>query len=927
MSEERIGTYVGKLLELAIALFRAGKNPDQMREPAARALYEPFIQAFDGGEPLPDALWQEAVTRALRMELEGRPVIIGPPGAMELSADPQSSWFRYTRHLEHSCGWKPEAITALGRNVLGVLKGLRYDTSWRDPVRGLVVGSVQSGKTANMAGLMAAAADSHFNLFVVLTGSLNKLRNQTEERFTEDLTNLESRHEWRLISQEQIPGRSGAQFKNYSFNPARDSKQRLILTLLKNTTQLTRVLNWLKGRADAAQIRMLVIDDEADHVSINTANIQADKVSAINGALRNMVFATSARNPVGYHGLASSNYVGYTATPYANLLNEAGPATLYPRDFLALLANSNEYFGVRQVFGVRATTDFPELSVAEKLFPGMEVVRKLDSGAYVGESAQVAALQKATAEKIPAGLKDAVLWFLCCTAALRSENPKNRQPVSMLVHTSGETDPQRRIAEAIDRFLSEAAANPEPVLVACEALWARERSQFAVDEFKTQYPGYGRAAELKGLPEFSAIDGGLRLLLSGPADVASLDENDAAAQEQPETRFHERVHLCVDNYRSMADWAAATGENQIHRRLLYPESDEVRHLTTRPAYIVVGGNTLARGLTLKGLVSSYFMRGAMQLDTLLQMGRWFGYRHGYELYPRVWTTPGIIEKFEAVARVEHALHDEIRMYAGKGLSPADVAPKILTGYLDHLARFGITTANRMQAAIATSFEARDLQMVEFSRSKAELEANNAAMGAFLDTVGPLEDSKSGVAARLATSVPCGQILELLRNLSFPGRGPAAQRLRLLEEFLQKNSSAFDAWNVVIAGKADASDLGQLQLGRTALDLVSRGADGAGTDGTIAIGTLYSENHFWADVPREMHQIGASKSLRWSVRSDAGLGSRAQMIVYALERTFRGRGLATAASTLPCDTLGLVFSLPAVPGKVNAVEARISQPAQ
>jgi hypothetical protein len=923
MSEERISVYVSKLLELATRLYQRGENPSQLNERSVRWKYEPFIQEFASGEPLTDAMWQEAVTRALRMEFEGRPVIIGPPGAMELSADPSSSWFRYTRHLEYSCGWKPEAITALGRNVLGVLKGLRYDTPWKDPVRGLVVGSVQSGKTANMAGLMAAAADNHFNLFIVLTGSLNKLRSQTEERFTEDLTRLESKHYWHLIGQERIPRRSGAQFRNYTFNPAPDSKQRLILTLLKNTTQLTRVLNWLKGRADAAQIRMLVIDDEADHVSINTANIQADQVSTINGALRNLVFATSARNPVGYHGLASSNYVGYTATPYANLLNETGEHTLYPRHFLALLANSNEYFGVRQVFGVTATTDFPELSVAEALFPGMDVVRKLDSDAYVGESAQVAALQKATAEEIPAGLKDAVLWFLCCTAALRSENPQNRQPVSMLVHTSGETEPQRRVAVAIDRFLSEAAANPEPVLVACEALWAWERSQLAVDQFKTQYPGYGRAAELKGLPEFSAIVAGLRLLLSGPADVASLDESDGAAQEQPETRFHERVHLCVDNYRSMADWDAATGENQIHRRLLYPESDEVRHLTTRPAYIVVGGNTLARGLTLKGLVSSYFMRGAMQLDTLLQMGRWFGYRHGYELYPRVWTTPGIIEKFEAVARVEHALHDEIRMYAEKGLSPADVAPKILTGYLDHLARFGITTANRMQGAIATSFEARDLQMVEFSRAEADIHRNNSAVGAFLDSIGPLEHSESGVNARLARSITSEQILDLLTQFSFPGKGAAAQRLRLLERFLRENAGAFDAWNVVVAGKADASDLGHLQLGNTAVDLVSRGADGQETDTTVAIGTLYSENHLWADVPRELHKPRATKSERWFARADFGLGSRGQLVIYALERTFRGNRATPAASPLPCHTVGLVFSLPAVVGKVNAVAAGLA----
>src|SRR5699024_2991633 len=127
-------------------------------------------------------------------------------------------------------------------------------------------------------------------------------------------------------------------------------------------------------------------------------------------------------------------------------------------------------------------------------------------------------------------------------------------------------------------------------------------------------------------------------------------------------KFHKGIHLCIDN-------SAAKYSPNEHVRIVYPEGkNKPKHATL---FIDIGGNTLSRGLTLEGLTTSYFMRNTFMSDTLMQMGRWFGYRNGYEIYPRIWMNETARDRFKFVAQLDQELRETIEEYAEKNATPSD----------------------------------------------------------------------------------------------------------------------------------------------------------------------------------------------------------------------------------------------------------------
>ena len=121
-----------------------------------------------------------------------------------------------------------------------------------------------------------------------------------------------------------------------------------------------------------------------------------------------------------------------------------------------------------------------------------------------------------------------------------------------------------------------------------------------------------------------------------------------------------------------------------------------------PVFIVMGGNTLSRGLTLEGLVCTYFGRNSNQADSLMQMARWFGYRKGYELLQRIWMPKGVQEKFELLEKIDERLKDVFEDYMLKGRSPMQFGPRITTTAT--IARFLLTSKNKSQSAVECDFD-------------------------------------------------------------------------------------------------------------------------------------------------------------------------------------------------------------------------------
>lgn len=230
-----------------------------------------------------------------------------------------------------------------------ILRQLSRDTHETGAVKGLVIGNVQSGKTANMAALMAMAADAGWNMFIVLSGMMENLRAQTLRRLVEDLNSNSCSLNWEAIDNPLGVETYGRRLCDKNFT--KESKMRYLTVCLKNSKRLKNLIDWLNSdECSRKEIRLLIIDDEADQASINTAT--KSQRTTINRLILNLVNNRNSRGDQACCNFQAVNYIGYTATPYANVLNEApGEESLYPSNFIATLSVSDEYFGPQQIFG------------------------------------------------------------------------------------------------------------------------------------------------------------------------------------------------------------------------------------------------------------------------------------------------------------------------------------------------------------------------------------------------------------------------------------------------------------------------------------------------------------------------------------------------------------------------------------------------
>lgn len=342
--------------------------------------------------------------------------------------DKGSTWQRYKQSLKGKMS--KDSIQDLEDSSFEILQHLSMDTTKDEPIKGLVVGNVQSGKTANMAGLMAMAADNGFNFFIVLSGLIENLRQQTSTRLYNDLKRVgNSNLNWNKLEQPSL--RSSDPAHNIAkFDLTNNSKERYFTVSLKNVTRLNSLIKWLfSDEKKAKNLKVLVIDDEADQASINTKDIDGEDKTAINKYIQQLVNTTKVQG---------MNYVAYTATPYANVLNETKPKSLYPKDFIIVLPTAEDYIGPSKLFGV----ENPEQS------PTIDIVREVsDSAKYCIEELQEGQVNT----NIPDEFITSINWFLLTVAAMRTL--EFNKPISMLIHSSFKIDHHELIAEKVREYL------------------------------------------------------------------------------------------------------------------------------------------------------------------------------------------------------------------------------------------------------------------------------------------------------------------------------------------------------------------------------------------------------------------------------------------------------------------------------------------
>lgn len=607
--------------------------------------------------------------------VEGEDVVAidkgGLSNAFEIPSGYSSTWESYKKFL--GTKMSPDSIANLQKSCSWILNHLSTDTRISGEIKGLVTGSVQSGKTANMEGLISMAADYDWNFFIILSGTIDNLRKQTRDRFKGDLCNSEGVL-WRVLDFTAEDKKFTAdELKLNSLSGSKNFSNRYLTVCLKNRKRLEKLIDWLYSDPTRTnKLRIVVIDDEADQASINTADITPDEEQercAINQMIVNLVNGKKSDGSTPEVKFQSMNYIAYTATPYANVLNEAPGESLYPKDFICTLPEAHEYFGAKVIFG----ND-------EEGAPGFPIIRNIPGT----EEGELKKLHKGESFRLPNSFQKSLAWFLCASAVQRIRGYK--KPLSMLIHTAAVQNYHFAVYERVQYWLN----HDENILALCRQVYEEEIYSVTLDDLLSANPEYGFANQVAtSYPSFDEIEGEIRELLN---DVRNIELGDDKSLE-----YGNGVHLCVDNCRANKE-----AEEGTYLRIVYPNDEQLDKLAKAPVFIVIGGNTLSRGLTIEGLVCTYFARTSNLADTLMQMARWFGYRKGYELLQRIWMTTAVVERFEALTKVDMDLKREVERFMKQGISPEKFGPRIRN--IPEIAKFRITSKRKSQSAEYDDFD-------------------------------------------------------------------------------------------------------------------------------------------------------------------------------------------------------------------------------
>lgn len=544
-------------------------------------------------------------------------------------------WIRYRKQLLNK-GFPFHVVGTLDKltdKILDHLEDPEKEGTWAR--KGLVVGHVQSGKTANYTGLISKAADAGYRVIIVLAGTLNSLRNQTQERIDRDFSGWCTRDKKYIgastFGKERRPVCFTTSVEDFNKQTANAIamglealREPVLLVIKKNKSTLENLYSWLKdnNRHKLQNFPMLLIDDEADHASINTNSADSDP-TAINMAIRNLLSL-----------FTRSSYVGYTATPFANIFID--PETieemengeiyrdLFPRDFILCLDSPDNYVGPHRLLMEEADLDcIRDILDNEDLLP---IRHKIDFAP----------------EMLPDSLRQAICCFIIASTIrlLRGQVGKCH---TMMVNVSRFTRVQNILAGLILE---------------------------QIKQFKQNIVNYA------GLPPEKALQNSDLLMLKGVFDQEFVSAGFAWPEIQKKIREAVNpIEVIVVNSSSL-DTLDYTTRN-------YPNGRSV---------IVVGGLGLSRGITLEGLTTSYFLRNSIMYDTLMQMGRWFGYRDGYEDICRIFMTPTANSWYSHISDATEELRRDFKTMERAKLTPKEFGLRVRS----HPTSLIVTARNKMR---------------------------------------------------------------------------------------------------------------------------------------------------------------------------------------------------------------------------------------
>lgn len=673
---------------------------------------------------------------ALKRNMQYKYQIFTTPGQSILADYDQDNWYtdrkaeidskfwtRYKNYLIDEKHFSPNVVSTLGEDTLDQ-KLMNYildpKAHYATPVmkRGLIIGDVQSGKTSTYIGFLCKAADAGYKVFILLTGTIESLRKQTQERVEEGFIGID------MSSESKDGRRVGVGLDNQPIRAiSMTSRVRdfvgdndktvislagitdaIVFVIKKNTTTLQKLTKWLvelnaNPVTKKIDMPMLMIDDEADNASINTSASKEDPTK-INKLIRELASVFTV-----------SNYVGFTATPFANVFID--PETtekmetqdLFPEDFIVALPTPSNYIGPNRIFA-------KDGEYHNQLTYIKDAGREEEDGFpfYFKH-------KKEWNGELPGSLTDAIYAFYIVNAIrdLRGDYNEHR---SMLINISRFVAVQKYIKGEVEEIHKKAYraikfnlsadddSLKDPVLAHIHRIWSE---YYANTEFSWE--------EVAGAM-FSAI---------------------------------ENIQIKVVN------------SSKTSEKLEYPKDVSLR-------VIAIGGLALSRGLTLEGLIISYFYRNTSTYDVLMQMGRWFGYRKNYEDLFRIWTCKDSADWYAEIAEATDELKKDMQRMRDLSLKPKDFGIRVRNNSSD----LQITSYNKMRNS-TDEYEMRsyfgDIIETAYLNYNVNAHINNyTAVSDFVDNCishGKLYEkigTVTGVKRYMINDVPKSMIIDLLKRL-------------------------------------------------------------------------------------------------------------------------------------------------------------------
>lgn len=673
-----------------------------------------------------------------------------------------NAYFKYLTSAEWSermC----QSLRNVSRTILGLLQNPVANGTWDR--RGLVIGDVQSGKTANYLALISQAADAGYKFIIVIAGIQNVLRSQTQQRIDEGFVGLHSetkkpigvgQSNEEIISEfphpmtlttvsddfnKQIAKQSGWKLNDFS--------KPIILVIKKNVSVLNSLHGWLKdmnaqGGEQIETVPMLLIDDEADHASINTNNPDHDPTKT-NQLIRKIL-----------NLFAKSSFVGYTATPFANIfIKPDDPDDLFPRDFIYCLDPPTSYFGPEKVF-LKGSPDDLGSSRNQITVPITDCEDVLPLSHKKNDEIS----------ELPDSLCKAVNEFIIARA-IRNLRGYEAHHCSMMINVSRFVKVQKNIYDLVGLYLRKLTnavsanyAMPDPINVPHDD-YMRELK----DAHKEAYSHCNLSWEEIKTTLYDAVTS-VRLFLINSKSDQKLDYR---------------------KYESNGNGLTA---------------------------IAIGGLSLSRGLTIEGLCVSYTYRSTRMYDTLMQMGRWFGYRVGYEDLCRIHLSTDAISWYSYIANAALGLVAQVREMRLRDKTPRDFGLYVRS----HPDQLLVTSRGKMQGGkkIHLQHNYGD-RLQEFPILSLDASVNSRNEELIIDTWGdenlqrakrPGQETSKGWIVR---HVPTERVEKFLTQ--FTTHKALEYRKEGIIEYLRKKSDDYQTCDVVLVSISSRGERAEpLRLG-------------------------------------------------------------------------------------------------------------------